>query len=82
MTPITPIVPGLDLPVTLLAKDQPQYSTLPVFIDQNGAMVSRWKFTLRERLTLLFTGNLWMIVLTFGQPFQPVKLTVESPIEP
>jgi hypothetical protein len=79
MKAVTPIAPGLDLPVTIFAKDQPQYNQLPAYVDSQGAVITRWKLTWRERLRILFSGNLWLIVLTFGRPLQPVKLETACP---
>ena len=65
----------------LLAKDQPQYNTLPALrSDQpTGRTTTRWKLTWRERLRLLVTGHLYIQVLTFQTPFQPIKPMVEEP---
>ena len=62
----------------VLAKDQPQYQPLPVFMDETET-VSCWRLTLLERLTLLFTGNLWLRQMNFGEPLQPQLPTVEYP---
>jgi hypothetical protein len=46
--PVSPIVPGLKLPEVVYAKDQPQYEPLPVFKQDDGIVLSRWKLTWRE----------------------------------
>lgn len=79
MTPVQPIVPGEDLPVLVYAKDQPEYQPLPVWRHRDGTVLSRWKLTWRERLRVLFTGDVYLWVMTFNQPLQPVKLQVEKP---
>ena len=81
MTPITPICDHIELPVTLLARDQPQYRILPVFVDHDAAMVSRWLLTWRERLHVLLGGSVWLTQRTFGNSFQPVKLQTTCPID-
>lgn len=80
MTLIVPVCPGVELPVMIYAKDQPQYNQLPCFRDDDGTVVTRWKLTWRERLRILFYGNLWLTVLTFNKPLQPVKLETKNPI--
>lgn len=80
MQPITPVVPGFDLPVTTYAKDQPEYNPLPCYLCENGTVVTRWRLTWRERLRILIGGSLWLSILTFHQPLQPVKLDTECPI--
>lgn len=62
------------------AENQPQYLPLPVFKQPDGTLLITWKLTWRERLTLLFTGRLYHIVLTFNQPLQPIMLLVKDPV--
>lgn len=64
-----------------IAKDQPEYRTLPAFIDPHnpyGERVTCWGFTWRERILLLFRGRLWCSVLTFKQPLQPLYFSVDK----
>jgi len=81
MKPITPIVPGFPLPITEYAKNQPEYNTLPVYKEEDGTIVSRWKLSFLERLKLLVYGDLWLIVMTFNRPLQPVRMSVTCPID-
>ena len=81
MKPVSPVVPGLDLPEVVFAKDQPQYQPLPAHRLVTGEVVSRWKLTWRERLAVVWSGNLWLTVLTFNKPLQPVMLTAFAPVE-
>jgi hypothetical protein len=80
MKPITPIVPGFNLPVTKFAENQQEYITLPAWVGPDGMVVTRWSLSWAERLRILFGGSLWLSVLTFNKPLQPVKLTAECPI--
>lgn len=80
MTPITPVVPGFDLDVTVFAEDQPEYIALPSHRQPDGTVTTRWKLTWKERILIAFGGSMWLQVLTFNQPLQPVKLTAECPI--
>jgi hypothetical protein len=79
--PIAPVVPGLDLPVVTFAEDQPEYLPLPAWRDANGTVVTRWRLSLKERIRVLFTGDLWLTLMTFNHPLQPVKLTTDCPIK-
>ena len=65
----------------IYAKDQPQYLPLPVYEDneQGGRVFHCWKLTFKERIKLLFTGKLWINVLNFGEPLQPIKPMVNCP---
>ena len=52
------------------AKDQPEYQQLPAFKNKNIEgipVVSCWKLSFIERLRILFTGKLWVNLLTFGK---------------
>lgn len=65
----------------VIAKDQPEYLPMPAhqFGDPQGRIAFCWSLSWRERLRLLVTGHVWHQVLTFNQPLQPQRLTVEKP---
>jgi len=68
----------------VLAKDQPQYLPLPVWMDESdskGRVVSCWRFSFIERLRILFGGKLWLSVLTFNERLQPQRPGVDYPFE-
>jgi hypothetical protein len=50
--------------------------TLPVHIHDNG-IVSCWKMNIRERIKAIFTGVIWMNVMSKNQP--PIWLGTETP---
>jgi hypothetical protein len=88
MTPTKEIIPGFELPseeLVVYAKDQEPYIPLPMWRDPNddpdGYRVSRWELTWRERLQVLFGGSLWLSVLTFNRPLQPVRLQTSCPLQ-
>jgi hypothetical protein len=80
MRPVSPIVPGHDLPVTEYAKGQDEYLTLPAFRQEDGTVLTRWRLTWKERLHIFLRGDLYLFTLTFNRPLQPVSLQVERPI--
>ena len=64
----------------VLAKDQPEYLSLPVFISSDkGTIISCWRFSFWERLRVLFFGKLWLRQLTFGNKLQPQLPEVGNP---
>lgn len=78
---------GFELDQTLLlpphdlvtyAKDQPAYKPLPVarLHGMEGRVVSRWTLTSEERAQIAAGEDLYIEVLTFGQPLQPLLPTV------
>jgi len=66
------------------AEDQPQYGSLPVYKDdeQGGRVFHCWQMSWKERLRALFTGKIWVNVLNFNKPLQPIILMVKNPFKP
>ena len=64
----------------ILAKDQPQYRPLPALhsAGDEGKILTRWTFTLEERLAIAAGADLFLEVWTFRRPFPPVKLCVSD----
>lgn len=63
------------------AKNQKQYFTLPVYEDevQGGRAFHCWKLSFLERVRILFSGKLWINVLNFNKPLQPIKPMINNP---
>lgn len=61
------------------AKDQKEYLPLPAYRSREGQVVSCWHLSFWERLRLVFTGRLWITMLTFNHPLQPLRPSVERP---
>jgi len=63
------------------AKNQEPYLPLPVYEDgeQGGRIFHCWRLSIKERIKILFKGVLWINVLNFKQPPQPIKPMVDSP---
>lgn len=62
-----------------IAKNQPQYQTLPALVDKKkGVVISCWKLSWREIFTLLWTRRLWLSTMTFNEPLQPLYPTVNK----
>lgn len=64
----------------VFAKDQPGYNPLPVFIYNipSGEVVSCWKLSFTERLRILFTGKLWVCLMSFHRPLTPSIFTTKK----
>lgn len=62
------------------AKNQDTYKTLPAYKNDSpmGEVVTCWKFTFIERIILLFTGRLWVVVLSFNKPILPTFMSVKK----
>lgn len=60
-------------------KNQPEYQLLPAFKNNTtGEVVTCWSLSFRERFRILFTGEIWLCLLTFGKPPAPTFLTTEK----
>lgn len=64
----------------IFAEDQPEYLPLPAHrVDEaEGRVISCWKLTLWERIKLLFTGRLWVCLMSFNKPLTPSFFTVDK----
>ncbi len=62
----------------IYAKDQPEYNPLPVFKDNKGTVVSCWEFTDEEIEQIKMNKCLWLSVMTFNQPLQPLFMTADK----
>ena len=60
---------------------QPEYIPLPAEYrgGKSGEILTCWELTPEELQRIQETGKIWVGVLTFGQPLQPLYLSVEKP---
>lgn len=63
----------------IFAKDQKEYLPLSAYRSKDGAVVSCWMLNFKERIKVLFSGKVWLKILTFHKPLQPQKLMVDNP---
>lgn len=67
---------------TIIAKAQPPY--LPLIAHVYGSschgspVVTRWRLSWRERLAILIGRDVFLKLLTFGGPLQPIHITLEA----
>ena len=60
------------------AKDQKEYSPLPVHYSKNGEVTSCWELNDEQIEKIKETKCLWLHVLTFNQPLQPLAMSVDK----
>lgn len=65
----------------VFAKDQPQYNPLPSFISEEGSATFRFKLSEEELKQVEETGEIWLTVLTFGKPLQPIQGSCLNPFK-
>lgn len=63
---------------TIIAKNQPEYLQLPALIldTPEGEIISCWHLSFKERCKLLFTGRVWLSLMSFNEPLTPSFLSV------
>jgi len=84
MQPTSPVLRGHEHEEIVLAKNQPEYLSLPVLpigSASDGILLTRWELSWRERLRALFVGEMYVQVMTFGQRLQPICPMVFPPGE-
>lgn len=79
MHPVSPVIPGEKFPEVVIAENQDEYGNLPAVFLDNGVIVTRWRLSFRERLKVLFAGNIYLWMWTFGNPVTPVLIEIEKP---
>lgn len=62
------------------AKDQPEYQPLPAYKKDTveGEVVTCWRLTRWERIKLLFTGRIWVSLMSFNRPLTPSYITTKK----
>ena len=60
------------------AKNQIEYINLPARLE-DGVVTTCWSLSWRERLQVLFRGVVWLRVLTWDKPLQPLQMMTERP---
>ncbi len=56
---------------------QPDYKPLPAYRSPGGEVVTCWELTEEEKKRVAETGQIWLSLLTFGLPLQPVYITTD-----
>ena len=60
------------------AENQPDYMPLPALKIQSeyGEVVSCWRMSFRDRVKVLFTGKVWLSLMSFNKPLTPSFMSV------
>lgn len=79
MKPVSPV--ALDpedrwgVSEVIFSKNQPQYIPLPALRFKDGLVVTRWSLSLWERILILFGGSIYLGLLTYNHPLQPIRIS-------
>lgn len=79
MHPLSPVIPSSANDEVVYAKDQPEYQPLPCIKTPDGAVLTRWSLNEQERRQVAEQGYVYLTVMTFNQPLQPLLMTVDPP---
>ncbi len=79
-----PIEPKLNLDGwrnVIFAEHQKEYQPLPCIIENapRGTVITRWKLSWKERIRMFIKGEMWLTVLTFHHPLQPILMDSNPP---
>lgn len=61
------------------AENQPEYLPLPAHKTKDGEVTSCWKLSFKERMRVLFGGRIFLTLLTFNHPLQPIMMSTKKP---
>jgi len=64
----------------VFAKDQPEYQPLHAHKTDDGIITSCWKLSFIERVKVLLNGCIYLQMLTFNKPLQPLKIVIDKPV--
>jgi hypothetical protein len=81
MRPVSPVIPESNAAEVVYAKDQPEYQPLPSIRRSDGAILTRWVLSEQEKRAVAEQGFIYLEVLTFNKPLQPLLLSTEVPDE-
>lgn len=77
MEPVTPVLTVEFQPREVVyAKDQAEYTPLPVHRSLAGVVLSRWTLTDSEREAVAAGADVFLSIHTFNQPLQPVRVEI------
>ena len=64
---------------TIYAEKQSEYQEFPALKieSKEGEIISCWKLSFKERIILLFTGKMWLSLMSFNKPLTPSFLSVD-----
>ena len=76
------VIDGLESMEIVYAKDQPEYKPLRTLKAPDGRVFSRWSLTDEQRVEVAAGADIFVQVLTFNEPLQPLSLLVAHEIDP
>nr|BDD47015.1 hypothetical protein 10 [Balneolaceae bacterium] len=62
-----------------IAEHQDEYETLPAHVGRNGVVITCFELDEEEKKQVQETGKIYLSLMTFGQPLQPIGGSVLNP---
>jgi hypothetical protein len=75
-----PVVEGLEQREIVYAKNQPEYIPLRTLVSAGAdrKVISRWSLTPEQRKAVADGADIYLTLLTFQNPLQPILMTVSD----
>jgi hypothetical protein len=75
-----PVFDGFEEKEVVYAADQPEYNPLRTIVsrDHQHRVTSRWTFTDDQRQAIAGGADIFLTLLTFGEPLQPILMAVSD----
>src|SRR5690348_10524 len=75
-----PVIEGHEDREVVYAKDQPQYLPLRTLVsnDKDRRVLSRWQLTAEQRKAIAEGADIYLQLMTFGDPLQPILMFVKE----
>lgn len=74
-----PVIRGRESEEVVYAKDQPEYIPLRCLVtdrENTGLVTSRWTLTNEQRAKVSAGADVFLELMTFGQPLQPIRIAI------
>lgn len=63
----------------VIAENQPEYLPMGAYVHDDQVITCCWKLSFSERLSILFSGQIWHSIWTSGKSLQPQRLDTWKP---
>lgn len=62
----------------ILGDEQNEYKPLPAQQISDDVIITCWDVSFEEKIKILFTGKIWLGVMTYGKNLQPILLSTNK----
>ena len=65
----------------VIAENQKEYIALPAHKSNDGIVTTCWELSFWERISVIFTGRIYLQIMTFNNPLQPLNMSVNNLVQ-